>query len=62
MYQNGYRICIAFLCFAAACVVAYAVAITWENRKKDKTARDVGLTDYQKTELGDLNPEFRYML
>ncbi|KAH8909775.1 MFS general substrate transporter [Coniochaeta sp. PMI_546] len=61
-YQNGYRICISFLCFAAVSVIAYAAAITWENRKKDKTARDVGMTDYEKTELGDLNPDFRYML
>lgn len=51
-YRNGYRICIGFLCFAAASVIAYAAAITWENRKKDKAVRDVGMTDYEKTELG----------
>lgn len=61
-YRNGDRICIAFLCFAAANVIVYAAAISWENRKKNRQARDVGMTDYEKTELGDLNPDFRYML
>jgi hypothetical protein len=32
------------------------------NRKRNKSVRDVGLTEYEKTEMGDLNPEYRYLL
>jgi hypothetical protein len=33
-----------------------------QNRQRDKTVTDVGLTEYEKTELGDLNPEYRYLV
>ncbi|KAK3722773.1 High-affinity nicotinic acid transporter [Vermiconidia calcicola] len=29
---------------------------------RDKATVDVGLTEYEKTELGDMNPEYRYLL
>jgi len=61
-YHIGYSICISFICLTIVSCCIYAAAITWENRKRDKAVRDIGLTDYEKTELGDLNPEFRYML
>ena len=32
-----------------------------ENKRRAKTAHNVGLSEYEKTELGDLNPEFKYM-
>jgi len=32
--------------------VAYAIAITWENRKKEKAIREMDMTDDEKTELG----------
>lgn len=51
-YRKGYTICLAFLSFSAASTVAYAAAITWENRKKDKAIREVDMTDDEKTELG----------
>lgn len=34
----------------------------WANRRRDKSVRDVGLTEYEKTEMGDLNPDYRYQL
>lgn len=60
-YKPGYSICIGFICLSFVSCCVYALLITWENRKRDKTVR-ANLTDYEKTELGDLNPEFRYML
>ncbi|POS79790.1 hypothetical protein DHEL01_v201822 [Diaporthe helianthi] len=60
-YRPGYSICIGFICLSFVSCCVYAWLITWENRKRDKTVR-ANLTDYEKTELGDLNPEFRYML
>ncbi|KAK3380355.1 major facilitator superfamily domain-containing protein [Lasiosphaeria ovina] len=62
LFKKGYAICISFICLSAASCILYAWAITRENRKRSKAAHDVGLTEYEKTELGDLNPEFRYML
>lgn len=52
LYKKGYSICVSFSCLSALCCAIYAVSVTWENRKRDKTARDIGLTDYEKTELG----------
>ncbi|KAG0645324.1 MFS transporter prlL [Hyphodiscus hymeniophilus] len=61
-YKTGYSICLAFLCLSAASCCVYAAAVVWENRKRDRTPVDVGLTDYEKTELGDLSPDYRYLL
>lgn len=60
-YKPGYSICIGFICLSAASCCAYAALISWENRKRDRTAR-ANLSEYERNELGDLNPEFRYML
>ncbi|KAK3313809.1 major facilitator superfamily domain-containing protein [Apodospora peruviana] len=62
LYKKGYAICVSFICLSAASCCVYAVVLLRENKKRDKAVRDVGLTEYEKTELGDLNPEFRYML
>lgn len=60
-YRPGHAICIGFICLSAVSCCLYAALITWENRKRGRTARAT-LTEYEKTELGDLNPAFRYML
>ena len=44
-----------------ACII-YGFACWSANRSRDRTPVDVGLTDYEKTELGDQNPEYRYLL
>ncbi|KAL6707164.1 High-affinity nicotinic acid transporter [Coniothyrium glycines] len=61
-YTPGYSICIAFVCLSALSCATYFVMCLWQNRSRDKSVRDVGLTEYEKTELGDLNPEYRYQL
>ncbi|TVY16003.1 MFS transporter prlL [Lachnellula arida] len=61
-YEMGYAICLGFLCLGAASCLLYACAVSWENRKRDRMTADVGLSEYEKTELGDLNPEYRYLL
>ena len=58
----GYSICIAFICLSAVSCCAYAIAITAANRKRGKMPVDVGLTEYEKTELGDMSPDYRYLL
>lgn len=60
-YRPGLSICIGFVCFSAVSCLAYAALIGWENRRRDRSVR-AALSDYEKTTLGDLNPEFRYMI
>lgn len=61
-YIPGYSICIAFVCLSALSCTTYFFLCAWANRSRNKSVRDVGLTEYEKTELGDLNPEYRYLL
>lgn len=61
LYKPGYSICIGFICLSAVSCCVYAALITWENRKRGR-AVTANLTEHEKTELGDLNPEVRYML
>jgi quinol-cytochrome oxidoreductase complex cytochrome b subunit len=61
-YVTGYSICLAFVCLSFLACIAYAIMCTLQNRKKDKAVTDVGLTAHEKTELGDLSPDYRYML
>jgi hypothetical protein len=53
-YKRGYSISIG--------CVAYFVMCSWQNRQREKSVRDVGLTAYEKMELGDLSPDYRYQL
>lgn len=61
-YVTGYSICIAFTVLSIIACIIYGVACWSENRQRDRAAVDVGLTEYEKTELGDKNPEYRYLL
>jgi len=61
-YRKGHIICVSFLCLSAASCCAYAVAVLFENRRRDRAPTDVGLTEYEKTELGDMSPDYRYLL
>lgn len=60
-YVKGYAIAIAFTALSGLASVAYLVSLMIENRRRARSVRDVGLSDYEKSELGDLNPEFKYM-
>lgn len=51
-YRKGYIIALSFICLAVVATCLYAASILSENKKKDKSVHDVGLTDYEKTELG----------
>lgn len=62
LYKPGYSICIAFTCLSVVSCIAYFIACVSQNRHREKTVTDVGLTEYEKTELGDLNPEYRYLI
>jgi len=61
-FKKGYSICLAWLCLSAATCLIYGIAVVMENRARDRAPRDVGLTEYEKTELGDSSPDYRYLL
>lgn len=61
-FTNGYSICVAFVCLSAISCAIYFVLCASQNKSRSKAVRDVGLTEYEKMELGDLNPEYRYLL
>ncbi|KAF8862920.1 MFS general substrate transporter [Acephala macrosclerotiorum] len=61
-YKKGYSICLAFLCLSAFSCLLYGAAVTWENRRRERAIVDVGLTEYEKTEMGDMSPDYRYLL
>jgi len=42
--------------------VLYGVSCISTNRKRDKMPTDLNLTEQQKDELGDHNPEYRFLL
>ncbi|KAI9671550.1 MAG: hypothetical protein M1817_003602 [Caeruleum heppii] len=62
LYRKGYSICIAFICLSAASCAAYFLAVFAQNRSRDRSPTDLGLTEYEKTEKGDLSPDYRYLL
>ncbi|WPH01891.1 Hypothetical protein R9X50_00474500 [Acrodontium crateriforme] len=61
-YRTGYSICIAFTILSILACVTYGFACWFANRTRDRSTVDVGLTEYEKTELGDLSPDYRYLL
>ncbi|KAL1641161.1 High-affinity nicotinic acid transporter [Diplodia intermedia] len=61
-YIPGHSICIAFICLSALSCTLYWVLCSWSNRKRDKTPTNLGLTEWEKTEMGDLSPDYRYQL
>lgn len=60
-YHRGYSICLGFICLSAVSCIGYFVACMIQNRHRE-TTHDVGVTEYEKIEMGDMNPDYRYML
>lgn len=61
-YVPGYSICLAFICLSALSCITYFLACAYQNRQRDRAVRDMSLTEFEKTELGDMSPDYRYML
>jgi len=59
-YTMGYSICLAFTCLSFVSSTAYMVMCAMENRKRAKTVNH--LTETERADLGDLSPDYRYML
>jgi hypothetical protein len=51
-YVKGYSICLSFLCLSALSCCIYGLSVWTQNKRRDRSPVDIGLTDYEKTELG----------
>ncbi|QIW97487.1 hypothetical protein AMS68_003005 [Peltaster fructicola] len=61
-YVPGYSICLAFTVLSICACIVYGIACFFTNKSRERQTVDVGLTDYEKTELGDMSPDYRYLL
>ena len=61
LYRPGYGICIGFICLSVASCVLYFFAVWSQNKHRAKSV-DVGMTEYERTELGDMATTYRYQL
>jgi MFS family permease len=61
LYKPGISICIGFICLSAASCVGYFFSV-WSQNKQRAKAVDVGITEYEQTELGDLATTYKYQL
>ena len=62
-YHTGYSVCLAFLCISALANTIYFIICATENQKPAKgSSQYVRGTPDEKAVLGDLHPDYRYML
>jgi sugar phosphate permease len=61
-YTPGYSICVTWLALSVICCTLYFVAIWRQNRSRDRDEKNTNLTEAEKEELGDLSPDYRYLL
>jgi len=64
-FVSGYSICIGFLGFCLILCTLYGYLCARDNRRRERDALRGTvpvLTEAEKRELGDLSPEFRYLL
>ncbi|KAG9254366.1 major facilitator superfamily domain-containing protein [Emericellopsis atlantica] len=62
-YIPGYSISIAFTILSIIACIIYGFACWSQNKKKDREqGNEHGLTEEEKTDMGDLSPDYRYLL
>jgi len=62
-YVKGYSLSLGFFGLAAICCTLYFFALISENRKRaEGLSEHSGKSEEEKGRLGDLNPDYRYML
>ncbi|KAI8947447.1 MFS general substrate transporter [Xylaria longipes] len=60
-FTKGFAVCLGFVILSALSSALYLISIYIENRKRAKMVTNIGLTEHEKTEMGDLSPEYKYM-
>ncbi|KAG8533207.1 uncharacterized protein KY384_001990 [Bacidia gigantensis] len=61
-YRPGFSICIGFACLSGLSCLLYALSLLYQNRWRAKQGKDLGLGESEKAEMGDLSPDYRYLL
>lgn len=62
-YTPGYSIGIGFICLSAFASTVYFVGLIIENKKRDRVAAEgVSVGKGENVMMGDLAPDYRYML
>ena len=62
-YITGYSICLGFTCLSVLASLVYLFGIVAENKRRDRGDADsVDMSVDEKGLMGDLNPDYRYML
>ena len=62
-YHPGYSACLSLLCISAFASTIYLIACKMENNQRAKgLGEHVGKTADEKALLGDLHPDYKYML
>lgn len=62
-FSIGYRLALGFIGLSAVSSTLYFFALIYENRKRARgLSEHSGKSEEEKAKLGDLNPDYRYML
>ena len=61
-FATGYAVCISFICLSFLANVIYFVGLVLENRRRDNSNEGANIPEIEKQRMGDLNPDYRYML
>ena len=62
-FSKGYRLSLGFIALSAISSTLYFFTLIYENRKRAKgLCEHCGESEEEKGKLGDLNPDYRYML
>ena len=60
----GYSISVAFVLLSLLSSTIYFLGVSWENRRRDLIQAQgtcLELSEEEKKEMGDLNPDYRYL-
>ena len=61
-FNTGYAVCIGFICLSFLANVVYFTGLVLENRRRDNSNEGATILEDEKQRMGDLNPDYRYML
>ena len=61
-FKTGYSVCIGFICLSFLANIIYFTGLVLENRRRDNSNEGATIPESEKRLMGDLNPDYRYML
>ena len=61
-FKTGYAVCVGFNCLSFLANVVYFSGLVLENRRRDNSNEGAAIPESEKQRMGDLNPDYCYML